>query len=361
MSVEITNLNYVPTLAVRSSEMNGLEKLPAATKDRLQPVFLLAPWPNAGELMKAIDRIERAYPKRSYFLDIDRDYTPTNLEASAQQEWLELRDPANNFANWIGFIDGIPNASPCLQIEGLTEAEVTEQIIAFQEMQRTFALRVETHRIPDNLDDTIAGINAVGSADYVVMIDAGWIADSLTTRAAIGNLIQNAFGDIDAQVPIVVSYTTIPKGYAEVEGTRFTPFDNREFIQELRQLTNRQKLVFGDWGSTRPREAPTPQSPPKPRIDLALRSGWLSARNKPEDWNYSDAATEILESDEWNEVDGLGIWGETMIRQTATNQDVGINSARKNVSVRVNIHLHNQAFYDSDDPKSLNLDEDWED
>lgn len=360
MAVDISNLNYVPTLAVRSSEMNGLERLPAASKDRLQPNFLLAPWPNATELMRAIDRIYRAFPGRPFFLDIDKDYEITNIDVLAQQQWLDLQDPSHSYSNWVGFIEAVPSASPCLQIADLSGTEIVNQIAAFQEMGRTFALRIDLDRFPPNLGAAIAAINEVGSADYAIIVEAGWVADTHPTRLRIANLIRTQLSDIDAEVPFVVSYTTIPKGFAEVEGVGFETFDNRECIAELIQLTNRQRITYGDWGSTRPRERGI-ASRPKPRIDLAVRNGWLSARNKPDDWDYDDAAEEIMADPHWQEVDGLGIWGEFMIRQTASNPALGINSPQKNVAARVNLHLHIQAFYNDGDIRGMNLDEQWED
>lgn len=360
MPVDISNLNYVPTLSIRASEMNGLERLPAASKDRLQPNFLLAPWPNANDLMRAIDRVYRAFPNRPFFLDIDRDYEVTNLQSPAQQQWHDLHDPAGGYSNWIGFIDVVPSASPCLQIRGLSRAQIVDQIAAFQEMDRTYALRIELNRFPQNLPDAIAAINEVGSADYVIIVDAGWVADTQPTRLQIANLITTQLSEIDAQVPFVISYTTIPKGFADVEGVDFVPFDNRECLAELSRVTNRQRFVYGDWGSTRPRERGI-ASRPKPRIDLAVRNGWLSARNKPEEWGYNDAADVVLSSDQWQQVNGLGIWGEFMIRETAVNPALGINTPQKNVASRVNIHLHTQAFFNEGDVRGINLDEQWED
>lgn len=340
--------------------MNGLERLPAATKDRLQPTFLLAPWPNALDLMRAIDRALKAFPGRSFFLDLDRDYQITNLELQAQQQWLELQDPADGYANWIGFVEGVHNASPCLQVAGCSRSEIVNQIASFQEMGRTFAFRIELKRFPVNIADVISAINEVGSADYAIMLDAGWLADSQPARLRIANIITTQLSEIDAQVPIIVSYTTIPKDFADVEGSELALFDNREFLTELRQLTNRQRITYGDWGSTRPREQGI-ASRPKPRIDLALRNGWLSARNRPDDWDYDDAAAEILGSAEWQQVDGSGVWGEFMIRQTVIDPALGINSPQKNVASRVNLHLHMQAFYDVGDVTGINLDEPWED
>jgi hypothetical protein len=227
-------------------------------------------------------------------------------------------------------------------------------------MGRSFALRVELNRFPPNLPDAISAINAVGSADYAIIVEAGWISDTQPTRLRIANLITTQLNGIDAQIPFVVSYTTIPKGFAEVEGSEFVAFDNRECVAELKQLTNRQRITYGDWGSTRPRERGM-ASRPKPRVDLALRNGWLSARNKEENWNFDDAAREIMDSARWAEVDGLGVWGEFMIRQTAINPALGINSPPKNVAARVNLHLHTQAFFDAGEIRGINLDEQWVD
>ncbi len=72
------------------------------------------------------------------------------------------------------------------------------------------------------------------------------------------------------------------------------------------------------------------------------------------------AAANLLGDEEiWN--GHLQIWGEEQIIETARNQDIGIDSPQKNISARVNIHLHLQAFYDTPDLGSLNLDEDWQD
>ena len=85
------NGDYIPTLAIRPSEMNGLEYLPGLSKDRVVPIILLAPWSSSRSLGKAMERVEGAFPHRLFFLDVDRDYIPTNSESPAQAEWLALR------------------------------------------------------------------------------------------------------------------------------------------------------------------------------------------------------------------------------------------------------------------------------
>ena len=105
--VMLGDKQYVPTLSVRASEMNGLEFLPSATKDRLLPCFLLAPWVNSSSLERAIDRIQRAFPNRHYCLDIDRDYQFTDLDSPPQVELVNLRLANGAFQNLDKFCRGI--------------------------------------------------------------------------------------------------------------------------------------------------------------------------------------------------------------------------------------------------------------
>lgn len=90
---------YVPTLAIRASEMNGLQFLPQATKQKMTPCILLAPWTNSTSLTKSVERFEKAFRGQSFFLDIDGDYEFTNLDSPSQQTLKELVNPQNSFEN----------------------------------------------------------------------------------------------------------------------------------------------------------------------------------------------------------------------------------------------------------------------
>ena len=111
------DFTYVPTLAVRPSEMNGLEQLPALSKDRMLPVFLLAPWVNSNSLEKTVERAEKAFPHRQYVLDLDRDYEIDIPRTEPQRELRDLFDSSGCFENWWNFISQFPNIRPCLQLD----------------------------------------------------------------------------------------------------------------------------------------------------------------------------------------------------------------------------------------------------
>ena len=356
----LDNVSYVPTLAVRASEMNGLEFLPAATKDRMTPCFLLAPWPNSNSLEKSIGRIEKAYHNRFYLLDIDRDYLFTNLENEAQREFAELLDPANAFSNWRSFVSEHEWVMPCVQTRGQSQAEIIAQIRGFQELGRPYFMRIVLERFPENFNDIIGAFSSIGSADFAIVLEGGWTPDPLSLTAWFGGIVGGGLQRIDATVPAVLSCTSIPKMFTAFNGRRPTavPFSNRQLIDQVGRGSNRARIIYGDWGSTRPREDSGIASRPIDRIDYPSTTSWLISRNKDEGWSFMEAAQGILGDAAWT--GNLGIWGEEMINNTAINPALGINTPQKNVASRVNIHLHRQSFF-GDDIERIDFDEDWED
>lgn len=346
---------YVPTLAVRASEMNGMEFLPGASKDRMNPVFLLAPWANSRSLERTIERIERAFYRRQYFLDFDRDYIPTGSDNPSQLEWLELRNPENFFEAWRNFWLEYPLVMPCLQLDGQDDVQMRKQIEFIQEQDREFCLRIELQRMPMNLASIVEVLSTIGTADYTVVIEGGWVEEPLMMYASVHGLIVGILARLDGRIPIVVSCTSMLRGFADIEGLGSESYSNHELLAQLRGNTSRDRLLYGDWGSTRPREISFGQAP-FPRIDYATADSWFFARNRGEGWDYQRAAEVMVSSRVW---DGeLGIWGERMIRDTAVNPQFAIDTAQKNVAARVNIHLHRQALY-GEQIRDIDLDDEW--
>lgn len=355
----LEGIRYVPTLAIRPSEMNGLEQLPGLTKDRLRPVFLLAPWTNANSLSKAVERAEKAFPARPYLLDLDRDYSITNPESDAQLELVELLSTHNCYEKWWEFITASPNAIPCLQLRDQSADCIRTQIARAQEIGREFCLRIVMSRYPLNLTEIVVTLNEIGTADYTIVLEGGWTRDTLTLAARFSGLIGGVLGEVDADVPIVVSCTSMPKEFQDYEGCVSVPFSNRKLVAQIARDHNRRLVVYGDWGSTRPREASGHRQRPLDRIDYPIDEAWIIARNRIEAWNFQHAAEEVVKrSNYW---DGeLNIWGTNMILQTLANPAFGINTPQKNVASRVNIHIHRQVFF-GDDIRGIDFDEDWRD
>lgn len=341
--------------------MNGLEFLPGATKERITPCILLAPWANSSTLQKAIDRVERSLRNQHYFLDIDRDYEFTNLESLPQQELQALLNPNNAFENWCRFVQEYEWIWPCVQTRGQTEADIRTQIERFQEAGRSYCIRIFMDRIPRNISEVVAAFAAAGTADYAVVLEGGWTQDPLSLAALFDGAIGGHLQTIDAKVPIVLSCTSMPKLFTDFDGgiTR-VPFSNRQLLEQIkRRRSNRAQILYGDWGSTRPREPGGFSNRPLDRVDYPIDNAWDISRNKEENWDFQKAAEAILASDGWN--GSLKIWGEEMIQNTAISPALGIDTPQKNVAARVNIHLHRQAFYGNENLDRINLDEDWQD
>ncbi|ATI41928.1 hypothetical protein CBW24_07880 [Pacificitalea manganoxidans] len=356
----LKNKNYVPTLAIRASEMNGLEFLPGATKDRMTPCILLAPWANSSTLERAIDRVRRAFPNRQYILDLDRDYQFTNPESGPQQEMMRLLDPTDAYSNWVEFVSEHEELIPCIQSRDQSEAEIRQQIMAFQGLGRQYCMRIVRDRFPNNFDEIVAAFAAGGTADFFVILEGGWTLDPLTLSAWFDGLIAGGLMAIEASVPVVVSCTSMPKLFSNYSGATEVPFHNRRLVDQLRRQTNRTSVVYGDWGSTRPREPGGFANRPLDRIDYPTENSWIIVRNKDEKWDFEDAAEELVKrSGVWD--GSLNVWGEEMIYQTTINEEIGIDTPQKNVAARVNIHLHRQAFYGQQGLSGMDFEEDWED
>jgi len=137
------------------------------------------------------------------------------------------------------------------------------------------------------------------------------------------------------------------------------PFTNRLLVEQIKRQTNRTRIVYGDWGSTRPREPGGFANRPLDRVDYPTNNSWYIARSKKMVGIFRVAAKGILEDPAWD--GNLGIWGEELIKNTAINPVIGIDTPQKNVAARVNIHLHRQAFFGVGELGGINLDEDWED
>lgn len=361
--------DYVPTLAIRASEMSGLEHLPGATKDRMTPCILLAPWFNSKSLDKSMDRVHRAFPKRYYFLDIDQDYD-SDSKNNARQELAQLMKPDDAFLHWRKFVERHEWVWPCLQSRGQSEADICKQIETFVQLRRIYCVRIVLNRIPNNLEEIISALAHFRDTDFVVILEGGWVKDALSLHGEFKGRIDNILEKMDVQVPplvpVVLSCTSMPKGFTHFKNVTPVEFNNRKLVNQIAEQSNRAHIIYGDWASTRPRSgsggggADVP-----PRIDYPTTYAWYIARNKDEGWNFKTAAEKLIaKKDVWKE--DLDIWGTKMIELTAVNKaavnkDLGIDTPQKNVAARVNIHLHTQAFHNEPEEALGSFEEDWED
>jgi len=354
--------DYVATLSIRPSEMKGLEFLRDSSKERITPCFLLAPWVNSHALERAINKIENVFPQGDYFLDIDPNYHSTEPETQAQQELSQLRDPSKAYKNWTDFIENHERALPVIQTQGQNKLELQKQIESVQKLNRQYCLRIsrdseQNKSVPENFSDIIEAFSQDESSEYTVILEGGWTRNPLSLADWFRQTASHVASKINAQIPIVISCTSIPKFYLKLQGLEKITFTNNELISKIQKVVN-NRIIYGDWGSTRPRELNQGGRPPIPRIDYPTNTSWHFSRNKEKGWTFKDAAKNLIANKIWN--GKLDTWGEDMILNTSKNIQPCIDTHQKNIAARVNIHLYLQSFGGIEAPPSPDP-EKWKD
>ena len=353
--------DYLVTLSVRPAELRGLKELPGGTKDRLRPLLLLAPWLATSPLSRALEKFEAAYPLRPYFVDVDTYYQANSNINDAKTLWQQLANKPADINAWWSLLDDFPFANPCLLTADQPIERVREQISWARERGRTFCIRMNMSPLgsglPSWMPTLVAELASEGANDYAVVFEFGWIKDPLEVAAIASAYTRTFFSNIPAEVPVAVSCTSFPTDFTPFDGVSEVLFTNRDLMAQVQRATNHPKIVYGDWGSTRPRSYGH-ASTPKNRIDFPGDRSWFFARDKAESVDFQVAAKRITGGSSWT--GRLGIWGEQLIEGTAAGQTFAIDTMAKMYSARINIHLHRQAFYNELPPPSA-LDEEWND
>jgi hypothetical protein len=339
---------YVPLLHARLAEVRAMRELPDSSKNQLVPVFKLRPWLNAKSLDRALEVIEEAVGNRLYGLDLDETKFQANPdpEKPAQAEFSALFNQTGGFERYYDLISRGENRVPVFRNSG-TVVDLDDQLDRIDLIGRGVFIRVDVNQ-PGAILAIATRINARQTDNPVFVIDCGWGRDILSSAALASGLAQNLI-DISDNFEIVVAGSSFPNTFAGL-GDRFeTDAIERILFAEVRRQVNFGRLVYGDWGSTRPPTDPIPMRN-IPRIDTAKPSNWISWRSVDEE-SYVEVAERTVTDSTW---DGrLGIWGEYMILATATEEEVRIKSPAMAAAVRVNMHLHQQANFDN--PSGLHV------
>ncbi len=353
---------YVVTLGVRPAELSGLKELPGGTKDRLTPLLLLAPWLATTPLSRALDKFEEAYPSRPYFIDVDTYFQVNDKPNDAKLTWSQIAERPANLNAWWDLLESYPSANPCLLMAEQPIESVRDQITWAREHSRTFCLRMNLAEgigsgIPQWLPGLVEELAEVGVNDYAIVFEFGWVQDALLVAAVVSGYTNTIFSMIPRIIPIAISCTSFPRDFTRYDGAGEQVFSNRELIAQVQRTTNHPKIIYGDWGSTRPRSYGR-ASPPKNRIDYPTDNSWVFVRDRDKSVDFQTAAARITDSEFWS--GELGVWGEQLIEGTAAGQAFAIDTMPKMYAARINIHLHRQAFYRQLPPPEA-LDEEWSD
>lgn len=339
--MHLSGKDYVPTLSLRPGEMNALEYLPDAAKERMTPVILLAPWVNSKTLNQAVERIQRAFPGRKFILDIDRNYTIPfdSMLNAAKEEWNKLSEADGDCADWYEFCANFQGIVPCLRLR--SNSDINLQLEDIRKTGIEFSVRLT----PDIYVDTVRMQGLFDSlkdieTPYSIIIDGEWTNNALSLFEQHEMIIKNYLNNLGSHVHIVSSCTSMIKDFQSIDGLKDISFSNRDLTQQLGQITNRQ-IIYGDWGSTRPRELKSMRRTPIPRIDYPTsHNSWLISR--PTDRLYQHAAQDIIQNKDWD-LGMIDLWGVNLIKATAEGKK-GIDNPRTNTAARINIHLYRQSM-----------------
>ncbi|MYG10677.1 MAG: hypothetical protein F4170_07560 [Rhodobacteraceae bacterium] len=356
--------NYLVTLGIRPAELSGLKELPGRTKDKLTPLVLLAPWLTTTPLSRALDKFEESFPSRPYFIDIDTYYHKNQNDNVAKQTWAKIANKPADLETWWSIVSRYPNANPCLLLAKQSFNNIQKQIEWARLNNRIFCLKFNLAEgirsaFPSCMDELVKSLLDEGAKDFMIVFEFGWVKNPLETISSATDSITRYFQDFSPEIPITVSCTSFPKDFTRFKtGANIEEFTNRKIISEIRKNTNHPKIIYSDWGTTRPRSNQGGGTP-KNRIDYPSENSWIIARENDRNASFQEIAKNITTNSKW--LGNLGIWGEQLIEATAEGQKFAINTIPKMIAARINIHLHVQAFYKAEFPSPEALDEEWDD
>ena len=341
----LENFSYCPILHARVAEIKALFQLPAASKNRLFPIIVARPWPNANQLQRTWEKIGEALGTRRFALDLDLSRRHLGGSKQAAADFDLLFDPANGFENYYAIVAGITSAIPVLRILGGVVPEFEEQAGQIDALERGAVVRLEHGMVTNPLavvDQVLGRFD-----DLTIFVDAGWSNDLLSREVWASGIIQR-ITDIRPEVEIVVNGSSFPSSFVDVGERGEIPVRERYLFNNLVRRHNAAILIYGDWGSTRPPSDPVPMKN-IPRIDLPESTDWISFRRDrdlDDDEDYGAIARRVVADPSWPAE--LNIWGTYVIECTADDLPGAIKSPAVAASARINIHLHRQAFFGAD-------------
>lgn len=354
---EFVELGYVPMLTVSNAEMRGLEELPETDKDLMLPYFQLRPWGVSAELRSTVNRIVAAYGDRPFLVDICGPTPPNGEPRPVHGELAALRNPADGYAAWCDYVERHALMIPTVQIGDL--AQVRAQIQRLYALDRGIGLYLPraAHGIIGNLAELVGEITN-GGEDVLAIIDLGQRDQELLLAQAATTGLVRAVIEAAPQTSIAISASSFPQDF--VGRTEQQIYERQHFNGVSAQFTE-NALVYSDRGSARAERQMGGGGPPAPRVDLATDGSWSFFRDYtqgPRPAGYAAQARAAMASEAWDA--DLRLWGYQMVERTAGNDPTAIRSPTSSAAVRINIHLHQQVFYD--DPDGLYAtDDEWTD
>lgn len=338
MAVNFDDYNYYPALRTRPAEMHGYQMLSDTVKDGLLPLFTAGAWPRQSSITTSMQHALTAASERPFILDL------TNEKTYETKDIHDIKDPSNNFSNWVRFCSSYENCIPVVQMpSGIKTSQVIKQVIALERLnQGKVAFRINDFR--NDPEKIVAALSALDSSENgLVIIDAGYVRETMAASIAASVLAINEIREEVDNAIITVISTSFPSSV--------TPFlepssGGKRGIINIMERTLHQEIgadaaIFGDHGSIHAKVYPATGGRYTPRIDYPLFDAWVFER-RPETNSdgYIDAAQSLMAS--YAELRDDETWGAQMIKNAATGAIDGMKTPSAWIAARVNMHITRQ-------------------
>ena len=366
---------YAPILTIRNAEMTALQELPEKAKDILIPIISLRGWVGSKKLDNSIRRVSQAIGDRWWIADIDSDFLLDGQEKRLpngdypREVFKEIEDlliPDNGYHNWVQYISNNPNIIPTVQLGVINQ--IRSQIEQLNELGRGIVFRFDDEAIKAEIHITaLAEAQRLNLRDVFVIYDYGQVTrEILSYSSGISALVKTTQAILDNPL-ISISCTSFPFSFSGYSSGEYSIYE-RILFNKVHVECSDSRLLYSDWGSARAERIDGGGGIPSPRIDYPLKNEWRCLRKEFEDFAnpregekerlYKEVAIELMSQQYWNPQ--LRVWGTQMIELTSLGDAYGIDTALKATAVRINMHLHQQLYYNSPD-ELTDTDENWED
>lgn len=353
---EFATVDYLPILSIRPAEMDALQELPERDKDLLLPHILIRPWLGSHELRSSMARLQKAYGNRPVVAEVCAAENELITSRRPVHDELDvLRQPQEGYAHWFDFVAARDNLIPCIQIGDLDQAEL--QIQRFAELGRGLVIRVPEQALGQATNLAYLAAQHVDPSLICVTFDYERENRHFHTKQIACIAAINRVKEISEYINISVSASSFPESFVGISSQEIY---ERIFFNGVQDHVGKSRLIYSDRGSARAERQSGGSGAPAPRVDLALDRSWTFFREDGEGGDlYERAATRAMSSDGWDPA--LRLWGTQMIEQTSLGIPGGIATPLKSTSVRINLHLHRQLFYNAGPDELHDTDEDWSD
>jgi len=366
---------YAPILTIRNSEMLALQELPDKAKDLLLPIISLRGWVGSNKLENSIKRVTQALGERKWIADLDSEFIVDGQEKRLPngdyprevfKEIEELLDPTDGYQNWVEYITNNPNLIPTVQLADISQ--LNSQLEKLSALGRGIAFRFNDEALKADKHITVLDeLNRSKIEDIFIIYDYGQVTrEILNYSSGISNLVNVTNAMLNNPL-ISISCTSFPFSFSGYTHGEYSIYERLLYNKVSRDCEN-VRLLYSDWGSARAERIDGGGGIPSPRIDYPLKTEWKCIRKEFEDFAnpqdgekerlYRAVAKELISQEYWNPQ--LRVWGTQMIEKTSLGDKYGIDSALKATAARINMHLHQQLYYDAPD-ELTDTDESWVD